>query len=487
MTLRSFIIPAFALASAICTQAVELNTAKATPLKVNDIEVEVNEQSQTLWLNIDLDMADMKLPADREMIFTPVIIAENGTDSLELDPITVAGRNRWYWHLRNSDLDAPGTYVYRAGSTTHATYKERIPFEPWMGNSLIEMRQEAATCCDRPDPLPGPGRRGNVDLALIDTRRPPLIAEFVFAPPVDAGPVIKELKGSAFITFVVNRTELKPDYMINPQELRKIYNSIQYVKDDKDATITHVHIKGFASPEGPYDNNVRLARGRTQTLKEYVRNLYAFPDSLIATDFEPEDWEGLERYVAQSDMKERDALLEIIRSDLAPDARDWRLKKRYPEQYAFLLREVYPALRHSDYTVRYEVRAYTDIDEIRRLLRTAPQKLSLEEIYLAAQQMEPGTDEHTEAFEIAVRMFPEDPVANLNAANTALSRGDLEYARRYLERAGRTAEAVYARGVLAALGGEFETALSLFGTARDMGCASACGQLAQIENILEKR
>lgn len=76
MTLRSFIIPAFALASAICTQAVELNTAKATPLKVNDIEVEVNEQSQTLWLNIDLDMADMKLPADREMIFTPVIIAE---------------------------------------------------------------------------------------------------------------------------------------------------------------------------------------------------------------------------------------------------------------------------------------------------------------------------------------------------------------------------------------------------------------------------
>ncbi len=232
---------------------------------------------------------------------------------------------------------------------------------------------------------------------------------------------------------------------------------------------------------------MRLARGRTQTLKEYVRNLYAFPDSLIATDFEPEDWEGLERYVAQSDMKDRDALLEIIRSDLAPDARDWRLKKRYPEQYAFLLREVYPALRHSDYTVRYEVRAYTDIDEIRRLLRTAPQKLSLEEIYLAAQQMEPGTDEHTEAFEIAVRMFPEDPVANLNAANTALSRGDLEYARRYLERAGRTAEAVYARGVLAALGGEFETALSLFGTARDMGCASACGQLAQIENILEKR
>ncbi len=465
MTLRSFIIPAFALASAICTQAVELNTAKATPLKVNDIEVEVNEQSQTLWLNIDLDMADMKLPADREMIFTPVIIAENGTDSLELDPITVAGRNRWYWHLRNSDLDAPGTYVYRAGSTAHATYKERIPFEPWMGNSLIEMRQEAATCCDRPDPLPGPGRRGNVDLALIDTRRPPLIAEFVFAPPVDAGPVIKELKGSAFITFVVNRTELKPDYMINPQELRKIYNSIQYVKDDKDATITHVHIKGFASPEGPYDNNVRLAKGRTETLRRHVRDLYHFPDTTITSSYDPEDWAGLRNYLTDSldyPIAHRREIIEIVDGPLGYDARDREIKVRFPQDYAVILKDIYPWLRHSDYTVEYSIRSFTSLEEIKAVFASDPSRLRNVDFYTLAQSYPEGSPEYCTVIEKAIEIYPDDPGTNLNAANIQLMRGNYEQAQTHLYRSGATPEADFARAVLAARRGDYREALRLF-------------------------
>lgn len=61
----------------------------------------------------------------------------------------------------------------------------------------------------------------------------------------------------------------------------------------------------------------------------------------------------------------------MIRSDLAPDAKEWRIKKNYPEAYAYLLANVYPGLRHSDYAVKYEVRAYTDVAEIRRLLKDA--------------------------------------------------------------------------------------------------------------------
>ena len=445
-------------------------------------EVAVSRDGERVFVAMDIDIRSLQLKSNNDLCLTPYIAA--GGDTLRMQPVMIAGRNRYYHHLRN-DREAACETIYRHGRVERIEYRTVVPYGEWMASGRIGIDGVGSGCCDEE------AERYGEQLARLDLapKREPMRFEpsFVYVSPVAERVKTRTVKGSAYIDFPVNRTEIYEDYRRNPRELQKIRATIDAVRNDPDSHILALTIKGFASPEGPYDNNVRLARGRTQTLKEYVRNLYAFPDSLIATDFEPEDWEGLERYVAQSDMKERDALLEIIRSDLAPDARDWRLKKRYPEQYAFLLREVYPALRHSDYTVRYEVRAYTDIDEIRRMLRTAPQKLSLEEIYLAAQQMEPGTDEHTEAFEIAVRMFPEDPVANLNAANTALSRGDLEYARRYLERAGRTAEAVYARGVLAALGGEFETALSLFGTARDMGCASACGQLAQIENILEKR
>ena len=179
-------------------------------------------------------------------------------------------------------------------------------------------------------------------------------------------------------------------------------------------------------------------------------------------------------------MKHRDEILAIIRGGLAPDARDRKIRTTYPEEYAFLLREVYPALRHSDYAVTYEVRTYTDAEEIRRLLRTAPQKLSLQEMYLAAQGLTPGSEEFDELFAIAVRMFPDDETANLNAANAAMQAGDLKRADRYLDKAGATPEARYARAVRAALAEDYETAARLFEEAQRDGVGEAGEALERI-------
>ena len=215
---------------------------------------------------------------------------------------------------------------------------------------------------------------------------------------------------------------------------------------------------------------MRLAKGRTATLKEYVRMQYHFPDTLFATTYEPEDWGGLERFVAASQLKGREGILNLIHSDLAPDVKERKIRSTYPADYAFLLREVYPGLRHSDYVVQYEVRAYTDPAEIKRLLRTQPQKLSLQEMYLVAQDMEPGGEEYNETFEIAVRMFPDDTTANLNAANT-----------------GDTPEAVYARGIHAALLEEYDTAETLLKEASERGMTQAESALKQLKMIKESK
>ena len=44
--------------------------------------------------------------------------------------------------------------------------------------------------------------------------------------------------------------------------------------------------------------------------------------------------------------------------------------------YATLLQDCYPALRHSDYTVRYVVRGF-NVEEAKQIIRTRPQQLSL--------------------------------------------------------------------------------------------------------------
>ena len=48
--------------------------------------------------------------------------------------------------------------------------------------------------------------------------------------------------------------------------------------------------------------------------------------------------------------------------------------------------------------VKYEVRTYTDINEIKRLIKTQPQKLSLNEMYLAAQDMKPVSYTHLDVY-----------------------------------------------------------------------------------------
>ena len=65
--------------------------------------------------------------------------------------------------------------------------------------------------------------------------------------------------------------------------------------------------------------------------------------------------------------------LALIRSNMEPDAKEWKIKKTYPADYSWLLKNIYPGLRHSDYAVKYEVRAYTDVEEIKRLIKTQPQ------------------------------------------------------------------------------------------------------------------
>ena len=67
-------------------------------------------------------------------------------------------------------------------------------------------------------------------------------------------------------------------------------------------------------------------------------------------------------------------------------------------------------------------------------MQTQPQKLSLNEFYLVAQTYEPGSVEFNDVFETAVRMYPNDEIANLNAANSAMQRKDVENAKRYLQK-----------------------------------------------------
>lgn len=182
------------------------------------------------------------------------------------------------------------------------------------------------------------------------------------------------------------------------------------------------------------------------------------PDTLISTDFEPENWVGLREYLVTSDLKNKDAIINLIDQDIEPDRKEWLIKSKYVNDYNFLLKNCYPYLRRTNYRIEYEIHSFSDVEHIKELVKTRPQKLNLEEFYMAAENLEPESPDFQEVFDVAVRMYPEDKIANLNAANVAMQRRDFRSAENFISRAGDGAEAVYARGVCSALQGDYAKA-----------------------------
>ena len=419
-------------------------------------DVALTRNDALMSLDMTLDLADFDLDGNRVAVFTPALI--KGSDTLALQPLGLYSRTRWYQYLRAGErpLGGPDEQSMRYGDRPDTlVYAQTFAYADWMNGADLWLLRADYGCCRT---------LKDADRARL-TGWMQYLPAFRYVRPVADSLKQRELSGRAYVDFPVNRTEIYPDYRNNVTELTRIIATIDSVRADADVTVRALSIKGFASPEGSYANNERLARGRTAALKQYVRQLYRFDDAFIQTSYEPEDWDGLrERVLADAaTLQHRDAILAIIDdTTLDPDAKDARLKRTYPDDYAVILRDIYPALRHSDYRIEYTIRTYTDVAEIRRVMQTAPQKLSLNEFFLLAQTLEVGSAEYNEVFETAVRMYPTDEVANLNAANAAMSRKDYDAAARYLDKAGAGPEAVYARGVYAAMRGDYEAATAAF-------------------------
>lgn len=262
---------------------------------------------------------------------------------------------------------------------------------------------------------------------------------------IAAAPKIRHLDKRAYIDFPVNRIELRADYRRNPAQLDSIITTIKALKADKNLQVMTINIHGFASPEGSYKHNDYLAKNRARTLTEYVHKMVELPDSIFTVSSTAEDWDGLCEYIKQSDLEKKEQLLAIAKDEsLTPDARDAKLKKQYPAQYRSLLTNCYPALRHSDYHITYKIKPF-DVEEAKEIIKTKPQQLSLNELFMVAQTYEVGSKEFNEVMELAVRMYPTDETANLNAAIIRLNAGDADAAKPYLDRAGDSEEADAAR------------------------------------------
>ncbi len=464
-----------AIALLLCVLTPLCATASERSAQISDVRARRDGSRMHLAMNMLLPEG---IKANSEVRIVPVICSITGRDSAFFEPVTLAGRSRYIQHQRRDQA------AVRARKGVPVAYEGVVEYQPWMQQSVIALSYREVKCCGQPV------TEGIIPLVDVDFR--PVTTRYQYKMPAmlvpagfDAAPKIRNLQGEAYIDFPVNRTELHPDYRRNPAELAKIDATIDSVKMDKDVTIRSISIKGYASPEGSYANNTRLAKGRTATLAGYVQKLHHFDGKLMHTAYEPEDWAGLRRRVLGMNLDNKDGILAIIDSDLEPDAKNTKLQRTYPADYDFLLKNVYPALRHSDYVIEYEVRRFTNPEEIRQLLYTNPGKLSLNEIYMAAATVEQGTEEYTHLWDVAAALYPGDPTVQINAANAFLAVGETERAERLLAKApADNPDAQLARANLSAMRGDYNNALAILNT---LPAAMSAEPKVKVEELVKRR
>lgn len=460
--------------------------------KIGTRNILLQNDSTRLIAALDIVLDDVKLSKNHQLFLTPFIEAED-EERIYLPTVLVNGRNMHYVYLRSGlskDIRARynvGTEVRRINGTPQTiSYTETISLPEWAKTKIATFNIEIDTC--------GCGNIGNVvlgaPLALAEMEPDMNTNAFVryetayVIPPVTQQPVSIH-EGRARVQFEVDKTVLHTEPYIcksgqridNRAQLKVICDSIDYALSDPNVEIANINICGFASPESPYLHNEYLSTNRSRVLAEYIEQRYNLPRSVCTYSSVTENWgEFRELVVAATDITEqqrRDLLALIDKPTYGAadfDAKERTLKTdpRFAKLYREKILPVwFPQLRCTQFAISTRLKPASD-EQLAEIIKKTPELLSLNQMFRVARLYQEGTEQFSQVFDIALRYYADDPVANLNAAVTALNMGNLDKAGQLIQKAGNSPEAENVRGILAAYRNDKAAALQHFNNAGNL-------------------
>ncbi|MBR6320775.1 MAG: tetratricopeptide repeat protein [Prevotella sp.] len=276
--------------------------------------------------------------------------------------------------------------------------------------------------------------------------------------------IIKD-KQEANIQFLIGQANLRKSELQNNsvKEFVRLLNDI--VANQEGRRLDNVEIAGFASPDGGYDINERLADKRQGAASQYVKQQMkkAALDAPVDTKYTAEDWEGFQQLVAASNIQDKDVILRVLSMYKDPEEREAQIRK-ISSAFRELADGILPQLRRSRLIANYEIIGRSD-DQIKEQLNADASKLSIEEILYAANLYSNDPAKAEQTYKKATQLFPNDARAFNNLAMLAYEKGDYDQAKQWAQKAlninKNLPEANANLGMLSLLTGDTNTAESL--------------------------
>ena len=271
---------------------------------------------------------------------------------------------------------------------------------------------------------------------------------------------VREEKQEAGIKFLVNQANLRKSELQN-NSIQEFVRMLKRINQDRERlNLRNVEVKAYASPEGGFAFNDKLANKRQTTGETYVKGqLKANKISTgIDAGYTAQDWDGFQRLVQASNIQDKDVILRVLSMYKDPQERETQIRNM-SEGFRELAFAILPELRRARLIINYETIGRSD-DEITAQYKQDASKLTADELlYLATIVDE---NEQAKVYETTAKLYDKDYRAYNNLATLAIKRGDKETALRYLEQALRidsnASEALANMGLLYLSEGNIEEA-----------------------------
>lgn len=307
----------------------------------------------TVTFDIDTDVKD--LPSNRKEVIMPYIY--NGKDTIYMDVVEIYGKGRYKRERQVNAIEGDKDWELGDNQTLKGEvyhYRAQVPLKRWMNPANLGIRRQLVGCaCEKE------WGEENITEGVPLFEEPALparrIPEYVL---VDASRAWDFGQDELEIIFKVSKIEIDSSVFNNEVTFGKILAAVDKIFSNPYYKLDKIEVAGYASPEGTPAFNKWLGENRAKALIDYI--IEHRPEyNLTRNDFRirngEENWVGLRRVVAASNLEHKDRVIAIIDdedipADLKKSKIRWIDKAKTWKQ---MLHEIYPHLRCARYLAVY--------------------------------------------------------------------------------------------------------------------------------------
>lgn len=215
-------------------------------------------------------------------------------------------------------------------------------------------------------------------------------------------------KYTADIRFLINQANIRKGEL-DSQGVVDLNVTLRSAAAAPNQEIEEINISSYASPEGAYDFNQRLAENREKNTTAYLEGqlkkdkITEFGE--LTKQFTAEDWDGFQQLVAASNIQDKDLILSVLSNVKDPEVREKEIRN-LAAVFETLADQILPQLRRSHITASINTIGKSD-EELARLAQNDPKSLTVDELLYAATLTD-DNNRKAQIYEQATRIYPND-------------------------------------------------------------------------------